>query len=168
MSETPRIYAACLASYNNGSLYGEWIDADQGADDIQTEITEMLRASPEPGAEEWAIHDYEGFCGLSIGEYENIESVSLLAQLITKHGAAFACYLSDKGAEYATEEHFQADYSGEHENEESFAEDWFRECNEIPKELDDYIDWERVASDLFISDFMSQKYEGKTYVSHRS
>lgn len=25
----PRIYVACLAAYNNGSLHGRWIDADQ-------------------------------------------------------------------------------------------------------------------------------------------
>jgi Antirestriction protein (ArdA) len=29
----PRIYVACLAAYNNGRLHGEWIDADQPADE---------------------------------------------------------------------------------------------------------------------------------------
>ncbi|NIJ81204.1 antirestriction protein ArdA [Xanthomonas cannabis] len=45
----PRIYAACLASYNNGVLHGRWIDlyaAD--LDDVQGEIAEMLRESPHP------------------------------------------------------------------------------------------------------------------------
>lgn len=31
---TPRIYVACLASYNNGVLHGRWIDANQSADDL--------------------------------------------------------------------------------------------------------------------------------------
>ena len=30
---TPKIYVACLASYNAGILHGRWIDADQDADD---------------------------------------------------------------------------------------------------------------------------------------
>lgn len=41
-----RIYAACLASYNNGVLHGAWIDVDgKDADDIQQEINLMLKAS---------------------------------------------------------------------------------------------------------------------------
>ena len=49
---SPRIYVACLASYNAGKLYGRWIDANQDADDIQSEVDAMLAASPAPDAEE--------------------------------------------------------------------------------------------------------------------
>jgi len=58
---TPRIYVACLAAYNNGKLRGEWIDANQDDDAIFDDIKKILSTSPEPLAEEWAIHDYEGF-----------------------------------------------------------------------------------------------------------
>ncbi|WP_447531297.1 antirestriction protein ArdA, partial [Legionella pneumophila] len=27
--DTPQIYVACLAAYNNGIVHGEWIDATQ-------------------------------------------------------------------------------------------------------------------------------------------
>jgi len=54
-TETPRIYVACLAAYNSGRLHGRWIDAAQDAEDIKAQIAEMLKESPEPGAEEWAI-----------------------------------------------------------------------------------------------------------------
>lgn len=48
----PRIYVACLASYNNGVLHGEWIDLDgQDTDDVQAEIAKMLRASKFPNVE---------------------------------------------------------------------------------------------------------------------
>jgi antirestriction protein len=47
----PRIYVADLGAYNNGILHGCWIDADQDADDIGTEITAMLRDSPCPNVE---------------------------------------------------------------------------------------------------------------------
>jgi len=36
-TDTPRVYVACLASYNNGILHGEWIDATD-ADEIREEI----------------------------------------------------------------------------------------------------------------------------------
>ena len=72
----PRIYVACLAAYNNGYLHGAWIDADQDADEIRDEIAAMLARSPIKGAEDYAIHDYEGFEGVIIKEYAGIESVA--------------------------------------------------------------------------------------------
>lgn len=49
MNTELRIYVACLASYNSGTLHGAWIDCDgKGADDIQDEVNAMLRASPFP------------------------------------------------------------------------------------------------------------------------
>ncbi|MDT9165744.1 antirestriction protein ArdA, partial [Escherichia coli] len=59
----PRIYVACLAAYNNGILHGAWIDAAREPWAIYDDIRRMLRASPITDAEEWAIHDYEGFEG---------------------------------------------------------------------------------------------------------
>ena len=50
----------------------------------------MLAASPEPGAEEWAIHDYEGFGEMRLSEWESFERVSAIAAGIAEHGAAFA------------------------------------------------------------------------------
>lgn len=45
----PRIYVACLASYNSGVLHGTWIDLDgKDADDVQQEINQMLRESQFP------------------------------------------------------------------------------------------------------------------------
>jgi len=87
---TPKIYVACLAAYNNGILHGQWIDANQEVDDIHEEIKKILRASPIPGAEEFAIHDYEGFCGLRIEEYQDIATVAEMAAMIEEHGEAWA------------------------------------------------------------------------------
>ena len=56
-----RIYVACLAAYNNGILHGSWIDATESPDAMMDAIQKMLGCSPIPNAEEWAIHDYEGF-----------------------------------------------------------------------------------------------------------
>lgn len=50
-TDGPRIYVACLASYNAGELHGVWIDADQDPDDVWNEIRAMLRASRHPNVE---------------------------------------------------------------------------------------------------------------------
>lgn len=47
-NDTPRFYAACLASYNNGVLHGVWIDASTDTDEMQEHIDVMLRASKFP------------------------------------------------------------------------------------------------------------------------
>ena len=61
-NDTPRIYAACLASYNAGILHGEWIDADQCADEIQDDVNKMLRASTQPNIiVNCPFHDGEGY-----------------------------------------------------------------------------------------------------------
>ncbi len=66
---TPRIYVACLATYNNGIHHGCWIDCNQDADDIWKEIKDMFSNSPELDAEEWASHDSENWQGIKIDEY---------------------------------------------------------------------------------------------------
>ncbi|HIF0227108.1 TPA: antirestriction protein ArdA, partial [Legionella anisa] len=51
--DTPQIYVACLAAYNNGILQGKWIDATQDVSTIYDEIHEMLAKSPIENAEEF-------------------------------------------------------------------------------------------------------------------
>ena len=46
-------------------------------------------------AEEWAIHDHEGFGSLQIGEYTGIERISRLAKGIEEHGTAFGINIMD-------------------------------------------------------------------------
>jgi antirestriction protein len=61
MSDEIRIYVADLTAYNNGKLHGVWINARGDINDIWEQIKAMLATSPEGFAEEYAIHDYEGF-----------------------------------------------------------------------------------------------------------
>ncbi len=156
---SPKIYVACLAAYNNGILHGKWIEAAQDADDIHAEIQEMLTNSPIPGAEEWAIHDYEGFEGLSLSEYEDIETVAEMAKLIEEHGEAWAHYAAYVGTNYATREGFEEAYQGEWDSEEDFAYEIVSETMEIPEHIANYFDYEKFANDLFITDYYSAKSE---------
>lgn len=165
---TPKVYVACLAAYNNGILHGQWIEANQEAEAIHGAIKEMLALSPIANAEEWAIHDYEGFCGLRISEYESIESVAEMAAMIAEHGEAWAKFAEYEGIEYATLERFEEAYQGEWDSEEAFAENLAGETMEIPQHLENYIDYEKLARDMFINDYYSADGEGrKVYVFSR-
>jgi antirestriction protein len=156
-----------ITSYNAGKLHGKWIDCDQDSDIIWEEIREMLKESPEPIAEDWAIHDYENFGDLRISEYADIEKVAECAQLLEKHGLAFAAYASYVGEDYATEESFEDAYCGEWDSEKAYAEDLFDECyaHDIPENLRFYMDYEAFARDLFIGDcFSIDSGNGTVYV----
>ncbi len=148
MSEEIRIYVACLAAYNNGKLHGVWIDATDDIDDIQDQINEMLESSPEEDAEEWAIHDYEGYGSYRLSEYEGIQSAHEIACFIEEHGEIAAELLSHFStideAKKAMEEH----YAGCHESVADFAEELTTDATEIPESLAFYIDYEKMGRDL--------------------
>jgi antirestriction protein len=125
MSATPRVYVACLASYNNGRLHGAWIDADQPADELHAAVQRMLAASPELGADEWAIHDYEGFGELRLREWESFERVSAIAAGIAEHGAAFAAWLSyDESRDASDVSAFEDAYRGDWDSLRAYAENF--------------------------------------------
>ena len=156
----PSIYVASLSDYNAGRLHGAWIDADQSAEDLQAAISEMLAASPEPGAEEWAIHDFEGFGALRLGEYENIEHVAALARGIAEHGPAFAAFANFVGLD-ADElfESFEDCYLGPWESTTDVRRGLARRCRlehmldeAIPSSLRPYVqvNVEALARDMEI------------------
>ena len=153
-----RIYVACLASYNNGRLFGKWIDAEQDAEDIHAEVAAMLAASPEPGAEEWAIHDYEGFHGLRLGESESFERVAELAALLSEHGPAYAAYVEWVGEDYATPAGFEEAYLGNWDSEQAYAENFLEDIGAIPDDnslISRYFDYAAFTRDLFMGDCVS-------------
>jgi len=147
-----RIYVACLASYNNGILYGKWINACQTVEELQDDVAEILKGSPIEDSEEWAIHDYEGFEGLRISEYEGLESVSNLAHFIQEHGklgAGVYNHCSDlEEAQTALEEQ----YIGEYESVSDFAREFTEDNIPIPNELQYYIDYDAMARDMEATD----------------
>lgn len=148
-----RIYVACLASYNSGILHGRWIDAHQNPYAIWEAVSAMLLASPVDDAEEWAIHDYEGFEGAPISEYESFDSVSDKAAFIVEHGALGGKLVEHCGsvadAKKAIEEH----YAGEHESLADFARELTEQTAQaVPDNLAFYIDYDAMGRDLAISD----------------
>ncbi len=119
----PRIYVASLSDYNAGRLHGAWIDATQETEQLHAEIAAMLERSPEPLAEEWAIHDYEGFHDTRISEYESLERISLIANGIAEHGPPFAAWISTCDPSEETVESFQEAFRGNYPSREAYAEE---------------------------------------------
>ena len=150
-----RIYVACLAAYNNGYLHGQWIDATLGEDAIWDQINEVLKTSPMPDAEEWAIHDYEGFEGLNISEYEGIQNVVEKAEFIEEHGRLGAELATYYGDMETARKALGDDYAGVYKSLAEFAEELTHQTTQIPDSLQYYIDYERMARDLEMGDVLT-------------
>ena len=151
MIDTPRIYVACLASYNNAILHGVWIDATDSLDDIQSQVTAMLKASPiEEVAEEYAIHDYEGFGDISLSEYCGLRHAHEMACFIEKHNELFASAVLDYCGNDLSEasEMIEDRYMGEYAKLADYAEEIIESSYDVPKGLAFYIDYEAFARDL--------------------
>ena len=152
LNDETRIYVADLAAYNAGYLHGIWLDASEDIDDIQTQVTDMLKQSPVHGAEEYAIHDYEGFAGCSVYEYEGLESVHEKAVFVQEHGELGAAVLAHVGDDYDEAIKTLTDgYCGEYESLADYAQELTESCGDVPAHLQSYIDYDRMGRDMDMS-----------------
>ena len=165
----PAIYVACLASYNNGDLHGSWINLEDvprlNTSDIEEAISYILKTSPAPGAEEWAIHDQQHFPHHLQGEFLDLSDiveyvVNWQEAEETEDGDAYRAYCNHLG-QTVTAEDFRDAYHGKWDHEEEFAEDYFDQSGQMPEGcLSSYIDWDRVWYEVFSCDGWFSEYAG--------
>ncbi len=152
MSEDIRIYVADLAAYNNGKLHGVWVNVCNALDDILAEVHAMLDDSPEELAEEYAIHDYEGFDGYPVGEYEGIDNVHEIACFIEEHPKLAGGLLSQfNGNVDEARQAMEDGYCGCYSSVADYAQELTEETSLVPKQLAFYIDYERMGRDMEMS-----------------
>lgn len=169
---TPRVYVACLAAYNAGRLHGRWIDATQGADAIREEIAAMLARSPEPGAEEFAIHDHEGLG--QVGEYDSIDRIAAIGQAVAAAGDDAAALLAWLGNEPGREpDDFGDAFRGSWDTLADYVENLWDDIGYDAEKASGgawwhparFVDWDRMARDLELSgDVETIRHPGGVYV----
>lgn len=167
-TNTMRIYVACLASYNSGRLHGAWIDLEgKDGDDIQTEVDAMLAKSPTADAEEWAIHDYEGFGPYKLSESASFDDIAELVEAVDEHGEAVLAYMANNCGELSD---FSDAYAGEFSSVEDYAQDLVEDCySDSLKSLPDFIrfniDWKGIAHDMEVGgDIWTADAPGGVYI----
>lgn len=163
-----RIYVACLASYNNGRLHGRWIDCDgKDADELQEEVNAILRSSPYPNvtvehegrevpsAEEFAIHDHEGFPRNSVEEYTPLsdiaEMVEALETLEDHQLVGFRFLLANDSTTTVAEAVEKADdVQWSEESPKDAVATFYDETGQtdgLPEWVQNHVDWESLARD---------------------
>ena len=152
----PRVYLACLASYNEGMLHGDWVELD-GSEDIYEQLHDVLESSPIKNAEEWAIHDHE-YCG-HLEEYAGLQSLEAIKQAYERCEAwgvnwnAFVGWCEHTGHDIAPKhaERCQESFAGCAESLEDWAADFLKETGALeglPEPLQRYFNTAAYARDL--------------------
>ena len=158
-----------LKDYVEGVLRFEWLDLEEysTAEKIGSYIESFLaKRSKETKKlhEEWFITDYEEF--VDLGEYPDLDEMEQAIELSDEYGReAVSAYYDN----FNTLDDFEEAYNGEYDDEEDFA---YQTAHDIYSEeqlgqLSLYIDWEKYARDLFISDYTSEKLENHKIVVFR-
>ena len=122
-----------------------------------------------PSAEEYAIHDHEGF-GELIGEHTPLSEVANIV------GALESCDDPEALQEFAehygyditeASDHFASAYCGQWDSEVAYAESYLADSGQLDESsfLASYFDYERFARDLFISD-MTMTASGHVFHDH--
>lgn len=153
MSTTPKIYVADLEAYNAGKLKGVWVDL-QDHSDIDS-VWEFLNQSLN-NPEEVAIHDYEGFDGLEINEYDSIEKLMELIELHEEIGELLFPICAYLGTQNIADiKEMYSRYVGIYTDVEEYVHQFLDELGILDKRgvlhvdiVERYFDYEKYARDL--------------------
>lgn len=163
----PRICVICMASYNAGILFGQWIDALLDVEIINQDIKRMLSNSPIKDASEWVIYAYEGFSSIVLDKREDIALIHQKAVFLKFYGAWSVGLLEyyDNDLELA-EEAIVDHYLGKFYDPLRFAESLFdKECGiRIPEYLKLYINYEAFKEDIFRNDYYAVEEDNSVHV----
>jgi antirestriction protein len=158
--EGPRIYVASLSDYNAGILHGDWIAADQEPEELQQAVDLMLERSPTGNAEEFAIHDYEGFGHFAPSEYDSLDWISRIGRGIAEQGQAFGAWAERCDHNQDTLDQFEEAYLGQWASVEDYADELLSDLgyvdaveHAVPESLQPYVtlDVAGFARDLELS-----------------
>ena len=152
-------YFACLSSYNSGTLYGCWVDLSPlgatTAEEINDCIAAMLANSPEPGAEEWAMHDSCGLPScLSGNEWPDLATLAEFAENLSELHAdeeiPYVMVCNDHG-EVVSLDTFRDAFCGVYDSPEAYAEELAEELGIDSSKCEwplCHIDWRSAWRDL--------------------
>ena len=169
----PRIYVASLSDYNAGRLHGAWLEATD-FQRVRGAVAAMLKASPVGRAEEYAIHDFEGFSRYLPSESADLGLVCAIGAAIEEHGTVFTAYCEHVG--FPTETNsvaklvagFTESYQGSYESLEDWAEQYLDEAGllqQVPESLRGYLDITSLADDAKLNgDFFAVDFEDNVHV----
>lgn len=155
-----KVYVGTYKKYNEGSLYGKWLDLSDYSDrDEFYEACKELHSDEEDA--EYMFQDWEGIPTGLINESWISETVFELIEQADRldNFDAFLAFLDFTGYSLQEEElgylisKFEDSYAGRYESEVEFAEKFIDDCYSLSDFMQIYFDYEKYAKDLFMTDY---------------
>jgi len=157
-----RIYVGTYAKYNEGSIFGKWMDLSDYSDSEEFyEACHALHCDEEEP--ELMFHDWKNIPSALIGESWLVENIfgiiDAVSNLSETEQEAFFVWLGNSSRDIASEEihdlilSFEDDYQGEYNDEEDYAYEVVEQCYDLPEFAKTYFDYEKFARDLFMGDY---------------
>lgn len=152
----PRVYVGTYQKYNNGSIYGQWLDLTEfkNLESFYKKCQEIHKNEHDP---EFMFQDYENINTELIDEswisYKIFDYIDLVdLSLDDDKKTAFDEFIEFSGYSFKDNEisdlidHFEDFYQGNYESGKDYAETIYYEmtCQGEEHELDYYIDWDWV------------------------
>lgn len=154
-----KIYVGTYRKYNNGSLFGQWIDLNDFSDfeELKNEMFKLHKDEEDP---EFMFQDYE--CSEAIKDLGLLGESHLSSDIYNVIGSIENCSYDEEVIEsfinsigiYDTIdeiiEKVEESYSGEYSNDIEFVQELLESTGDIPESLPNYIhiDWESTARDI--------------------
>lgn len=147
-----RVYVGTWAKYNAGSLAGAWLNLSDFSD-YDAFMAACAALHSDEAAPEYMFQDCEGIPSRFVsGDFVDVRGLYDAAEDLdgcTDDEAEAVRAYWDEVDSSADVGYILDRYMGQYDSEEDYAEELYTECDQIPESLINYIDWARVARDLF-------------------
>lgn len=157
-----QIYVGTYAKYNDGSLYGKWMELSDYSDldEFLTVCKELHKDEEDP---ELMYQDWENISESLIGECSlsaNFFSLrDAMESLTEEEQEAFFVWCNNGSHDVASEDadsllsKFREEYCGKYDSEEDYTNEYVETCYELSEFSKTYFDYKRFADDLFSTDY---------------
>lgn len=157
-----RVYVGTYNKYNNGSLFGKWLDLSDYSDkdEFLEACRELHKDDQDP---EFMFQDYENIPETLISEswlsdkfFELREATENMDETVQE---AFFIWCEDASKDFNKEDAdslvsaFTDDYIGQYDSEEDYAEEYIRETQDLSDFVLQYFNYAQYATDLFYSGY---------------
>ena len=156
--DQPAIYCGTYKKYNEGSLFGAWLDLRtfDSYDEFMDVCTQLHADEEDP---EFMFQDYQCFpeewYSESCMDEDTFDKIIAFVQMSDDVRRAFRAYISTTGNDSISD--FEENYEGEYDSEEDFAQYIVGELYDLERmmgNLSYYFDYKAFARDLFMSDYI--------------
>ena len=142
MNDVVSVYVGTYAKYNNGSLFGEWVDINKF--DCHKEFhSYCVKLHDDETDPELMYQDHEGLPGDDCGNINGYLWQWLALDQTSRDVVCAYMYCFDCNLTVAFQNYADA-YIGQFDSMEEFSHDHFIEWHQIPNTLIDYIDYNKV------------------------